>query len=233
VLKRYLDLISFATFETESGSSKTWNEVSEGTSSTVWPKAAHVVKPAGAGEAEVLKTVSETPGTIGYADLGDARASGSFTPSPGTGGPHTERFWATLQNDGVETTGKLKYADPSSNKDVAAGGEADCTNTEFSNWAEAFPPYGTYGDWSTVSTSTFQKHYPLCDLVYVVALHSYSPFSGTTPGEALTVNNFLRWVLDTKAGGGQKLIVKGDDYEPLAKGAVQSDAQRGTEQIKY
>jgi ABC-type phosphate transport system substrate-binding protein len=234
IFKKYLDQINPSTFLTESPKeqNKTWTEVSEGTESTTWPKAAGVKKPEATGGGAELTTVASTSGSIGYANIAEARANGSFTPSPGTGGPGTARFWAPIQDNGLASTGKLKYADPSSNKDVSALGEANCKNTEYTNGEVAFPPANVFDPWNEVTTPTTASKYTLCGLTYDLAFKSFGAFSGTTEPEATTVNNYLGFVVNSKGSGGQKLIA-GHDYLALPKGNVLKEAQEGATEIAF
>jgi ABC-type phosphate transport system substrate-binding protein len=233
IFKKYLDLINGSTFTTEKEESKTWTEVSEGTESTDWPKAADVVKPAAKGGGEEINKVNATPGSIGYVNLAEARANKGFTESPGTGGPGTAKFWAPIQNNGIATTGKLKYADPSSNKPSTTEAEANCKDTEYTNGSIPFPPKNVQEPWNEVTTSTIEKKYPLCGLTYDLALTSYSDYpGGTALGEATTVANYLGWVVNAKSGGGQKAIAD-HDYLALPKGKVLEEAQKGTALIAF
>ncbi|HXM87252.1 MAG TPA: substrate-binding domain-containing protein [Solirubrobacteraceae bacterium] len=229
IFKKYLSLINEGSFATEKEENKTWTQISEGTENTVWPKAAKVIKPAAKGGGEELAKVASTPGSIGYANIAEARLNGSFTPTPGTGGPGTAKFWATIQNNGLATgteSKKFKYADPSSNGDSATEAEANCKDTEFTNGSVAFPPENTQLPWNEVTTSTIEKKYPLCGLTYDLAFTSFSAYSGTSLGEATTVNNYLQWELNAKGGGGQKVIA-GHDYLALPKGVILEEAQHG------
>ncbi len=231
IFKKYLSLISNATFTDEKESNQTWNGTSEGTLNTDWPKAANVVRPAKTGDTAIDTKVAETPGSISYTTFAEARANGSFTPSPGTGGPNTARFWVPLQNNGLGTE-KAKYADPSSNKDVAALGDSNCKNTEYTNGEVAFPPASVLEPWDEVTTRTTEKKYTLCSIVVELAFTSYSAFPGTSLEEATTVHDFFRFVTDSKGNGGQKLIA-GHDYLALPKGPVLSEAQKGVEKIGF
>ncbi len=231
IFKRYLGLISNASFLTEKEATKTWNEVAEGTESTTWPKAANVVKPAATGGGALVAKVAETPGSIGYANLADARANGAFTPGAGKGGPSTAKFWAPIQNNGIGTE-KPKYADPSSNKDAEAVAEANCKLVEYTNGEVAFPPASVLETWNTVTTRTTQKKYPLCGLTFDLAFTSFGSFPGTSLEEATSVHDYLKFVVDAKGGGGQKLIA-GHDYLALPKGAVLTEAQKGAEKVGF
>jgi ABC-type phosphate transport system substrate-binding protein len=232
IFKKYLSLISNASFVDEKEANQTWNGTSEGTLNTDWPKAANVVRPSKTGDTAIDTKVAETPGSISYTTFAEARANGSFTPSPGTGGPNTARFWTPIQDNGLATTGKLKYADPSSNKDVAALGNSNCANTEYTNGEVAFPPASVLEPWDEVTTRTTEKKYTICSIVVELAFTSYSAFPGTSQEEATTVHDFFKFVTDSKANGGQKLIAN-HDYLALPKGAVLSEAQKGAEKIGF
>jgi ABC-type phosphate transport system substrate-binding protein len=214
IFKRYLDQIDESAIETEKGASKTWNELDEGVENTTWPKAAHVVKPASGGGSALVANVAELAGSIGYADLADARANGGFSKS-GVGGPSTAKFWLEIQNNGVSTT-KPKYEDPSTNGDAEAVANSNCATTTYTNGkgSPKFPPPSTSSTWNETTTETSEKHYTLCGLTYAMTLAKYSAYPGTTEGEAVTAKDYLQFVLDTTAEGGQKLI-ETHDYEGL------------------
>jgi ABC-type phosphate transport system substrate-binding protein len=232
IFKKYLSLISGTTFLTEAPKeqNKTWTEVSEGPESTTWPKSANVTKPAATGGGALVEEVSKTAGSIGYANLAEARLKGTFTPGDG-GGPGTATFWAPVQDNGLGTE-KPKFQDPASNKDVAALAEANCKNTEYTNSVEAFPPLSVTEPWNEVTTSTTEKKYTLCGLTYDLGLTSFSSYPGTSQEEATTAHDYLKFVVDAKGGGGQK-ILSGHDYLALPKGPVLSEAQKGAEKISF
>jgi ABC-type phosphate transport system substrate-binding protein len=212
ILKKYLNLINDSAFETQTGTKQTWNEVSEGAANTLWPKAAEVVTPSEKGDTAEVSAVAEKAGSIGYASLADARANSAFVPP--TGGSEKATFWAPIQNSGVSTT-KETFADPSTDKDVAETANANCAKEKYTNGKGAkFPPASTDDTWQEVTTETKQKEYPLCGLAYQLAFTKYSAYPLTTEAEELTVSNFLDFLLETKTGGGQKLL-EDHDYEPL------------------
>jgi ABC-type phosphate transport system substrate-binding protein len=231
IFKRYLGLISNASFTTEKEETKTWNQIAEGPESTTWPKAAGVIKPAANGGGPVVAKVAETPSSIGYANLADARANGSFTPGAGKGGAGTAKFWAPVQNNGLGIT-KQKFADPSTNGDGEAVAEANCKSTEYTNGEVAFPPASVLEEWNAVTTRTIEKKYSLCGLTFDLALTSFGSYPGTSLAEATTLHDYIKFVVDSKGGGGQKLIAN-HDYLALPKGAVLSEAQKGAEKIGF
>jgi ABC-type phosphate transport system substrate-binding protein len=232
IFKKYLSLINGTTFTTEAPKEqlKTWTEVSEGTENTTWPKAAKITKPTATGGGALIEEVAKTASSIGYANLAEARLKGTFTPGDG-GGPSTATFWAPVQDNGLGTE-KPKFQDPASNKDVAALAEANCKNTEYTNSVEAFPPLSVTEPWNEVTTSTTEKKYTLCGLTYDLGLSSFSAYPGTSQEEATTVHDYLKFVVDAKAGGGQK-IISGHDYLALPKGPVLSEAEKGAEKISF
>jgi ABC-type phosphate transport system substrate-binding protein len=216
IFKRYLGLINGSVIETEAGLNKTWNAMSEGTENTVWPRAAAVVRPSGNGGAALLKKVSETPGSIGYADLSDARANSAFVPP--SGGAEKSTFWVMIQKSIGET---ITYGDPSTNKDVATVGEADCGSEEYSNGELPFPPSEVESSWNEVTTKTIESKYTICGFVYDLAFDRYSAYLGTEAREATAVRNFLRFVVDsakeTEGNGnnGGQILAKTHDYLAL------------------
>lgn len=228
IFKRYLHLIDPSNFTDEKSNSTDWNTVSEGSLNTDWPQAAEVTKPAAKGGGELLAKVLATPGAIGYVNIAEARLNAKFVPPAGGAGTNT--FWAPLQNNGIETTGKLKYADPSANGESATLDEANCKNIEYTNGVEPFPPASVQEPWNEVTTRTIQKKYPLCGLTYDLAFTTFGAYTGTTLGEATTVHDYLTFVTDAKGGGGQKVIAN-HDYLALPKGKVLEEAQKGAAKI--
>jgi ABC-type phosphate transport system substrate-binding protein len=234
IFKKYLRLINGGSFETEKAETKTWNEVSEGTENTTWPKAANVVRPAKTGDSAEIVKVAETAGSIGYGSLVNTRSNKSFTPP--IGGGKQARFWTEIQNNGIGTTGTITYAEPAANSDVEAVGNANCVGEEYANGESPFPPPSVLEPWNEVTTKTKEKNYTLCGLTYALAFTEYSKYPGTSLEEATTVQNFLRFVVGTSttkgAEGGQALINK-HDYLALPSGAVLTDTLNGVENIKY
>lgn len=65
---------------------------------------------------------------------------------------------------------------------------------------------------SLVSAEKKELNYPFCGFTYDLALTKYSGFKGATEGEATTVGDYLEWVLNSAAEGGQTLIGEETDY---------------------
>jgi ABC-type phosphate transport system substrate-binding protein len=236
ILKKYLDLINNGSFETEKAETKNWNEVSEGTENTTWPKAADVVRPAKTGDSAEIAKVAETPSSIGYGGLVNARSNGSF--STPLGGGSKPRFWSEIQNDGKGTTGTITYAEPATNGDgVSTPGLANCAGEEYANGEETFPPPSLTEPWNEVTTKTTEKKYTLCGLSYALSFTEYSKYPGTTIQEATTAENFLAFAVgsNTTKGeeGGQTLINEDHDYLALPAGPVLTEAQKGAGNIRF
>ncbi|HUA74431.1 MAG TPA: substrate-binding domain-containing protein [Solirubrobacteraceae bacterium] len=230
IFKKYLSLINGSSFTDEKSANQTWNGTSEGALNTDWPLAANVTRPEATGDTAIDAWVASHPGTISYTTFAEARANGSFAPS--TGGPGTAKFWVPIQNNGLATSGKLKYADPSSNGESATVANANCKNTEYTNGTEPFPPASALEPWDEVTTRTIEKKYTLCSIVVELAFTSYSDYAGTTQDEATAVNNFFNFVVNAKGGGGQKLI-NDHDYLALPKGKVLDEAQKGAALVGF
>jgi len=246
IFKRYLYLIDQASFEAEGIKSAeepaTWSSLSEGKYNVKWPINAHVTPAAESGGGGLVASVAATPGSVGYANLADARKNGGFSIASKGGGVNEPKFWVELQN-AEKTTGSGKtlkttytYADPSSNKDVEPQAKANCAKTEYINGltgeAGEFPPASVYVPWNEVSTKLSSKTYSLCGLSYDLAFNAYHAYTGTTEKEATTVNNFEQFLLE--AAGGQKLIGENRDYLALpTTGKLITEARAGAKEISF
>jgi ABC-type phosphate transport system substrate-binding protein len=238
IFKKYLGLINKTTawpatnLAGESVGSKTWNEVAEGTENTTWPTADAVIRPAKTGGGALVSLVAAEPSTIGYANMADARVNAAFVPP--AGGPKTSVFWVPIQ----DKTGTVTYADPATNKEVAAKKESNCGKEEYTDGVHAFPPESALVSWSEVTTNTEEPKYTICGLTFDIAFTSYGLFTGASLEETTTVNNYLQYVLQTtkekegnKNNGGQALI-KLHDFEPLG-GTVLKEAQKGAALVRF
>lgn len=225
IFKRFLHWSNEGTLTTGSGSF-TWDELSEGSHSTLWPTGVGAVK--GETGKGVIEAVETTPSSIGYANLADARNASFSKFMPPTGGEGKQLFWAVLENTNVG--GVATYADPSSNKDVATRASANCAKTEYSNGVASFPPPSVESNWNEVTTKQYSKTYAICGLTYDLAFANYRAFKGTTQGEATTVHDYLAFVLDAK--GGQLEINAKHDYLALPK-AVLTKSLEGVALINY
>jgi ABC-type phosphate transport system substrate-binding protein len=229
IFKKYLDIIDGSKFETETGEEKTWTEISEGPENTTWPKAAAVEREKEEGGGKEVESVAVTPSSVGYANLADAHGNKAFLPAPGgTGGAETATFWAPLQNSGTATT-KPKFKDPQVTGEIDADGSANCVKTKYTNGKTKFPPKKTTEPWNEVTSAVKETNYPLCGLSYDLAVVNYAKYGGTD-AEATTASNFLSFVLSTGTGGGQELIGKEHDYEPLTA-PLDKEALKGLKEV--
>jgi ABC-type phosphate transport system substrate-binding protein len=225
--KRYLDLISEekVPFESEAKTAEgeeNFGETAEGAQNTSWPVGDEVLRPGSKGGGEEAKLVLNTPSSIGYVNLAEARAEeGAITHEkfvPPAGGEGKQSFWAVLQNTGTPTEAesgkKQKYADPSSNGDVAAKADSNCAGEKFTNGkGEKFPPKSVFDTWNNVTSNTKQKAYSLCGLTFDLEVSYENAFNeAPAAGQATTAENYLSFILNEEAGGGQKLIDNEQDY---------------------
>jgi ABC-type phosphate transport system substrate-binding protein len=210
---KYLGVI----YKKEVATKKFWKDLAEPTTNTTWPNEATDEVKRGNGGGGVVTKVEETAGSVGYANVADARAKHQFTPP--TFGPKTTQFWAEVEN------GKGSYADPSTNGDVEATANANCEETNYVNGKKKFPPPSPEVPWNEVTISKTQKNYEPCYLTYDIALTNYAAFtkelvSGETPTEqeARTVFDYINYELSTGPGGAQE-AAEGQDYlgDPVAE----------------
>jgi ABC-type phosphate transport system substrate-binding protein len=238
IFKRYLNLVNSATFTDEEGKVVTWGEISEGGANTQWPTGVVTKEHNGSSACEgsgcMVTTVAETPSSIAYVNLADARSNGAFSKKSLQGGPKFQKFWVPIQNK----EGEESYQDPASNKDVEAKASANCAGEEFSNGSAPFPPPSVTAPWDEVTTKLTEPKYPICGFTYVITLNAYSTFTVPTPTleEATTVHDYLQFILNTEATagkkGGQALIVN-KDYLPLPKGEILTEAQNGANRVAF
>ncbi|MFI4990026.1 MAG: substrate-binding domain-containing protein [Solirubrobacterales bacterium] len=206
---KYLGVV----FKKEVELGKTWNQLAEPANNSFWPNEGEHPVLRGNGGGGVVKKVAETPGSVGYANLADARANATFVPP--TGGAEKATFWAEVENN------KESYADPSTNGEIATVADSNCAETLYTNGKKKFPPPTTQELWNEVTTSKKQKNYGICYITFDLALTKYSAFTkGTTveepptEAEARSVADYLGYELSTGAGGGQAAAA-GNDYAAL------------------
>jgi hypothetical protein len=113
-----------------------------------------------------------------------------------------------------------KFIDPSDNGDANAKSKSNCEATAYvainpaTGKAEKgkFPPASTELLWNLVSAEKKDTNYPLCGLTYDLALTQYKGFKAASLSEATTVGDYLEWVLNAEAEGGQTRVGEGTDY---------------------
>jgi ABC-type phosphate transport system substrate-binding protein len=184
----------------------TWKELEPTvTPNTTWPETCEaatlspLVKPPAKGGGEVVKKVKETPGTIGYAALPDAK-----------GGTATI---LSLQNNGKAKGLKATFANP------AIGTVANCLTTVYNVPGPARPSEekltaGLNSSWAAVfgakiNTSKSGGGFPLCTLTYIEAFHGYK-LAGFPEADEVTVNDYVNEYLVQEAG--QEKIGNSEKY---------------------
>ncbi|HTB71302.1 MAG TPA: substrate-binding domain-containing protein [Solirubrobacteraceae bacterium] len=223
---------------------ETWNQLGEKTKNTTWPNEGTDPVLRGNGGGGVVAKVAEatSAGSIGYANVSDARSNAAFVPP--AGGAETATFWAEVERN----IGPL-YSDPATNGEIAAKGSANCGETKYTNGKRKFPPPTTEELWNEVVAAKHQSSYAICYISYDLALTKYSLFTkgivkegnplveNPTEGEARTVTDYLGYELSTGAGGGQP-AAEGEDYtgDPSVGGPTENVltiAQQGVSKIGF
>jgi hypothetical protein len=216
--------------------------------STNWPKtltAGEPEKTSPTGGA-LAKKVFETPGTIGYADLADARANGFTGVVPlkhGTAGEEYYSFIARVPNggeaatEGKELEAKSEGTPKFENPEIETGTHAGAPNCEKASYPEP-AEVNVNVDWSKARQQNNVEGapgYPICTLTFSVAWHRYHfPKWTNAKSEAKeyseedknSVFNYLSWVVN-KTGGQEALEkVPTDHYGPLPS-VVREKAEKG------
>jgi ABC-type phosphate transport system substrate-binding protein len=208
---------------------ETWNQLGEKTNNTTWPSEGEHPVLRGNGGGGVVSAVAANAGSVGYANVSDARSNGNFTAAPGKGGSGTATFWAEIEANTEKVEGKnvAVYRDPATNLDSNTKGSSNCSNVLYTNGKKKFPPPTTEELWNEVIGAKKQPvAYDICYLSFDLALTKYSaftkgivkegePFTETpTAGEAQSVKDYLGYVLSTGSGGGQP-AAEGEDYSAI------------------
>ena len=223
-----------------------WSATAEACQNQRWPAAAKVVRPTATGNPGVIKYVGENASSIGYGDLAEVRKLKYFsanckvtTPCGGENkkgsatklGEQNTKFWVEMQNKDVPSISG--YSEPASKGDIEAVAQSNCKNTVYTNVSgKKFPPASTREVWNEAKAELEQtKTYAICGLTYDLALRQYKYYPGTSQAEATTVENFLRWAINTKAEGGGA-FVKNSDYEKVS-GTIVKEGEKGVEEIGW
>jgi ABC-type phosphate transport system substrate-binding protein len=197
-----------------------WKTLAQPANNQVWPENGlgtcaglsalkEATNTGGGGEAEEVRATS---GSIGYANLGDARAL--FTDEEGN-----KYHWLEVQNDGTETEEEAgeerTFAYPGVGTEPSLTvGKANCAET---NYGATLPGVETNDDWSAISGAHVEaENYPICTLTYDVALASYEKagfVKATEVGQ--TTSDYLKYVV--KETTGQSEVGTNHDYDALPK----------------
>ncbi len=209
------------------GETATWAQNGEKSANTKWPEEAKHPVLRGNGGGGVVKKVAENSGTVGYANLADARKEAAFD----TVGVDE---WAFVANNEAGTS----FAEPSTNGEIATKGNSNCSETVYTNGKKAFPPASTTETWNEVTVSRSSNTYIPCYITYDLALTKYKGFDKAAgseepkESEARTVRDYIAYELNTEAGGGQ-LKALGVDYLSDPLGKVLTEAQAGVEEVGF
>jgi hypothetical protein len=197
--KRFLDQVKHSDW----GS---FVETAEKAESTTWPSSnVQVANPKGKEEAE---KVFNTPNSVGYADLADARAAGFklFPVRHEQGQQKYYSFFVEVQNkEGQAQKTKPTYASP----EIEEGGEqlegANCLEAKYENQSQL--KVGQDQDWSKARQVKELEGeaggpYPICTLTFDVAWEHYGFFNegaqpsyNTQAGTANSVLDYLTYIV--------------------------------------
>ena len=216
IFKKYLNLIDKKEI---AGFGKTWEQSAEEVPNTNWPNNTGVTKVIGGLKGPgVVAEVVKNAGTIGYANLADARANAKMIPPEGGAGQST--FWVKVE-DGSKPS--VTFADPATNEDEKELAQANCKEEVYTNGKKKFPPPTTAQFWNQVTTSKVEKNYTICGFSYDQALTAYGDYStdGGSEEEARSVFDYLNYALDTGPEGGQTQLAEKHDYLGLPESGTQ------------
>jgi len=198
--KKYLHVV----FKKEVLGTENWEQLAEAVPNTAWPNEGTDPVVRGVKGPGVVAQVVATPGSVGYANLADARTTATVPP---TGGAGKSVFWVELEH---QTKPTKTYADPSTDGDSATKENANCEETLYTNGKKKFPPPSTSSNWNEVTSTKTEKNYPLCGFTYDQAFTHYGDYPGTTEKEARTVFDYEHFVLSAGLEGGQTLLNDND-----------------------
>ncbi len=188
------------------------------------------------GAGELVKKLTETDGSIGYADIATARnASTSLAVNASLSTAPTTAYWSQVQNGtiavGSAEEGEGKgFTEPTFDeangfRTTAAGNPtqkgANCLSSSiFQN-----TPANSFGDWSKTSGVNASTGYGICTLTYALVFDDNGAVFTNSPeeeGKARTLKDYVESIV----GGAQSQLFAAD-YAPLpaplltlAQGAV-------------
>lgn len=223
--KRYLDDLEPAVY----GPFTETAEKSE--SQAEWPELANKNEAGNKTGGELAKKVYETPGTIGYADLADARNAGftGVTPHEHTNGKGEKyySFFVQINNGGIGSTSEWE------SPEFISTGAANCSKASYPEPAEVAPNV----DWSKAkqgnATVGGTTAYSICTLTFDVAWQHYSFVKAEkankekiayTSKQSNTVFDYLAWLVSAE-GQGQAALTSGH-FAPLPA-KIRQEAEKG------
>jgi ABC-type phosphate transport system substrate-binding protein len=220
-----------------SGETKTWKQYAEPANNLEWPercgggRVLHAANSGGGGEAEL---VFKELGTIGYANLGDARAKFVL----GNNGPDGDYYhWLKIQNQGLKRGEEYVYPGTPLGEPTDTKGNANCEGTTYTNLPKGMGPDDNWSEVSGVHTGANRdekeaknRNYPICTLTYDVGLVSYTQAGFADPnGVGTTAYDYLSYLTSPLGqseikGEGEKGVIGGQDYLSL-EGEVATKAE--------
>lgn len=231
--KRYLDDLEPAVY----GPFTETAEKSE--SQTEWPELVNKHETGNKGGGELAKNVYETPGTIGYADLADARKAGftGVTPHEHTNGNGEKyySFFVQINNGGISSSSEWE------SPEFVSTGAANCSKASYPEPATVGPNV----DWSIAkqgnATVGGTTAYSICTLTFDVAWQHYSFVKAEKANkekvsyvskQSNTVFDYLAWLVSTEAQG-QAALTSGH-FAPLPA-KIKQEAEKGvvSKNIKF
>ncbi len=166
---------------------RTWKDLQPETEpNREWPNEASDWKRStnngGGGEVEEVEKIS---GSIGYANLSDARKGFA-------GGVR----WLAVKNEAI---GKFKFPGTTAGEPAVGTSEANCKGTNYTNKPTTVGPDD---DWSEVyggHPNNGNENYPICTLTWDIGLAMYTE-ADLTETEGQTAHDYLSYVVDPLGG---------------------------------
>lgn len=194
------------------------------------------------GAGELVKKLSETDGSIGYADIATARgaSTGTLAVDASKSTAPTTPYWTQAQNGtivpGSTEEGEGKgFAEPTFDeangfKTTAAGNSLQKgANCKSDGIFKDFPT-DSFGDWSKTSGVNAASGFGICTLTYVMVFDDNAVVYENSPeeeGKARTLKDYMDSIVTTGQSG-----LFAADYAPLP-GDLLAIAQAGVASIGF
>jgi|HubBroStandDraft_3_1064219.scaffolds.fasta_scaffold36326_1 hypothetical protein len=234
--KRYLDDLNHAVYGACTATAE------EAESASCWPNLANKNEAGNSTGGKLAEEVFKTPGTVGYADLADARKAG-FTGVVPTAkhkngaGEEYYSFIVELNDDGNVASGTHWSSPEAANE--AANCAVEKHEATYPEPAEVKPnvdwSVAKQGNWEAGKEVPAKVVYPLCTLTFDVAWESYSAVAWKnaktgvaekyTNKETNTVFNYLSWVVNET--GGQSLGALSTKHFAPLPAKTRKEAEKG------
>jgi ABC-type phosphate transport system substrate-binding protein len=185
---------------------------------TVWPNDSGSTQTVqGTGNTGVADAVNANDGSIGYVELGTARARG-FRKN----GEQDGTFWIKVKNG----SGELR--EPSADQNITDGvlKGSDCAGVTFTGLPTLPSGDITRGDWSSVTGRNSPTAYGLCTLTYILAFDDYADVYGCNSAEEMRARTVFDYLTSIVHPSGQSKL-KQFDLSKLSTGGAAGNL-RGT-----